>query len=615
MFGSMTDHRKLTGVALLSAISVGYFVYVFHANTDLADGKYVLFMDEELVFSGVRKILHPPSAEDFVKNVVDGNDHRYGRILWTTSALASFLPERWFGETGQIIATRMIQATILWLAYLVFVTTFLRRWATRAVALLLLACLPSTAYYATMPKPEPLQLLFLALFLRPALSRRFVFGAYWFWLGAAFGAKISALPVVALSFVLALALPWIDLRGLRGSRDESAGRFALRPALGRFFSRAKAHVLQRAPWVELAKSGGVFYAGLCFSVPILAYARHKQWLRWTFFKMGHPYDDPAVNWLTWMKFTLYDWLDVPPSLLLALGAMALGLAVFIVAICLREDQDESPLWRHRLWESLAIGLFGAGMILAVAVRADRVWEFYLHPGAVLGVMGLVGVAEAGVCLWSSGGPSASRRAAASGAWALLAGLVLTALVYRMPAAHADFLQLARRSQSPEHQRMLGEYHSLVRDLGQLSELLDRRLKVSYSARLLWPASTDRYEIAMHWAIFQGWDAQFDVVVAYRHEMWVPGGSIPPLGSTTHQKAMAARSQFARRVGSDAADESDRSRYVPVKNECDQVFLLVRRDIYQQLGSRLQLARDESFLPADATTRVSNLPEGAGRARR
>ena len=90
-----------------------YIALATWANKDLSEGRFALFMDERITFDGVRRILYPESITDFMLSIVHGGDHRYGRSLWNSIALFSFIPERIWGVTGQIIASRMTQAIIL----------------------------------------------------------------------------------------------------------------------------------------------------------------------------------------------------------------------------------------------------------------------------------------------------------------------------------------------------------------------------------------------------------------------------------------------------------------------------------------------------------------------
>jgi len=219
---NQTNLRKLDkflGLVLIASALLVALYFTTKANLNLAQDPYFLPGDERITFDGVKELLHPESFLAFIDTIIDGRNnpypHIYGRILWNISAIFSFLPEKFWGVSGQIIATRFTHAIIQLLAYGLLVFTFIRSWILRGLAILLLVALPYTAYFATMPKPEPIQLLCLALFLAFSARNQFRFGYYWVFLGLAFGAKISALTLLPLFIGLGLLgqisqVDWVD---------------------------------------------------------------------------------------------------------------------------------------------------------------------------------------------------------------------------------------------------------------------------------------------------------------------------------------------------------------------------------------------------------------------
>lgn len=146
------------------AVLVFYVRLAILANSDLAAGRFVLFMDERITFDGVKNILHPTDLEQFFYSIFDGGDHRYGRSLWNSVAIFSAIPEKIFGASGQIVATRILQVILIISSYCVIAFGILRSWFLRFVLLFVMLTIPYSDYYVTMPKPEPLQLLFLTIF-------------------------------------------------------------------------------------------------------------------------------------------------------------------------------------------------------------------------------------------------------------------------------------------------------------------------------------------------------------------------------------------------------------------------------------------------------------------
>ena len=149
-----------------------YIVFIGIANSDLIDGRfsaYTLMM--QILFDGVRKILNPDSKAQFLYLLIDGSDHRYGRLFWNINAILGYLPENIYGAMGQIYSGRMSSAFFLIISYIIFTITFFKSWFFRLISIITLLAMPYTIYYMSMPKPEPLQLFTLSLFFYFFLKR------------------------------------------------------------------------------------------------------------------------------------------------------------------------------------------------------------------------------------------------------------------------------------------------------------------------------------------------------------------------------------------------------------------------------------------------------------
>jgi hypothetical protein len=300
-------------------------------------------MDEQISFDQVALILDSSSVGELVHNLVDGNEHRYGRITFGGMALASALPRALAGESGQIIATRMFQALTLGIGLWVLCVSLVRRGWPRVVAFALALGLPATSYYAHMPKPEPMQLLFLALFLWAVRRRGNGPGLHWVWLGLAFGSKISALPPIG---VAGLAACWWCYK--HGFRDV---------------------------W----KVPVAFMLGLLLAEPVLLLPG-SGWEAWwddTFANRGHGRDSSLVGVLDWFSL-------LANSLRLSPWILSIGGAAGVALVALHTS---SPDRREVRW--LAMGMGGA-WFAALAVSVDRLWGFYLAIPIALLVIAIVG---------------------------------------------------------------------------------------------------------------------------------------------------------------------------------------------------------------------------------
>ena len=178
--------RLISGaIVLLSILAVSVFImFSLWANDDMRAGRHVLFMDELITYDSAMAFLQVESLKDLFYAFAD-SDGRYGATLYYSSALVAVLGNAFGGDAGAILLIRMLLSVELAAAYLLLAFVLISNRLLSLVALLTLIFLPTTAYFATMPKPEPLQLLFLAIFLYLFVKRRQFFGWPWLFFGLA----------------------------------------------------------------------------------------------------------------------------------------------------------------------------------------------------------------------------------------------------------------------------------------------------------------------------------------------------------------------------------------------------------------------------------------------
>jgi hypothetical protein len=146
---------SLTTQTLVSILTSVYLIKSYKANLDLSQGRFNLFMDEQITFDGVRQILNPQNPLMFIYAIADGGDQRYGRLLWNISAVFAFFPEKVFGESGQIVSTRMLSVVLIVIAAGMLAKTFTESAISFFIVYSTILALPFISYYSTMPKPEP----------------------------------------------------------------------------------------------------------------------------------------------------------------------------------------------------------------------------------------------------------------------------------------------------------------------------------------------------------------------------------------------------------------------------------------------------------------------------
>ena len=150
-------------VFLLCIIKV--YMSVFIANLDLVDGKFALTSDELVLYNGVEKILGSENIQSFLFSIFDGNWHQYGRVFWNINAIIGFLLEHFFGPSGLIFSGRTCGVFFLSLSFFFLSIAFLKNWFFRFTTFFVLINAPFSSFFMTTPKPEPVQMFFLVLFI------------------------------------------------------------------------------------------------------------------------------------------------------------------------------------------------------------------------------------------------------------------------------------------------------------------------------------------------------------------------------------------------------------------------------------------------------------------
>jgi hypothetical protein len=196
-----------------------------------------------------------------------------------------------------------------------------------------------------VPKPEPLQLLLLAIFLIKAHKVNWQFGWHFVWLGLAYGAKFDVLTVLPLFFILPYIL---------GYRKIADG----------------------------VKSIIAFFAGLIISIPCLLLAPVKPIFLKTYlgntFGKTEQYDDTGVAFITWIKT---GWLGAFS------GGFWIGMTLVAIVICVLINGTKNYL-KHKQFEIyFLITLIGLGFLLPVMLFTERLWPHYLWKGHVFLLLG------------------------------------------------------------------------------------------------------------------------------------------------------------------------------------------------------------------------------------
>ncbi len=514
-----------------------------YSNADLREGRAFLFMDEQISVDEALWLFSATSFGDLLFRIVHGQDLRYGQIFHVASAAVAHLPYRWWGEPGLIVAIRMWNAALLAAAYVVFGWAALRTTAARVAAITLACLLPSSAYYSTVPKPEPMQLLCLSIAMLLLVRRRRADFWPWFFVGLGFGAKISTLPALAVLACISFVLDRSQAPALTAPRPLAAMRLLLSIValgmgaavlgyeerfgivarvllggmlivLGLSFALLRARVDARLAlhphllrWLGRA---GSFLTGFFVAVPcVIAFfpVRTQNWFGSTFLNTTHGADDSAVGPLAWLRFIFTGWSDAPA---LVVGLVATG-TLLAVGLFLASECRTRVAHADVVTGPLAFLAAGAALGASIVLSVHRVWDFYLHPAAVFVLFGAAAVLE------RLGSSPRERRLAL----AVVAGWSALGLGDLLPAALRKHDALAHRTATAAFVAKRAQLDAVTSFVDARQAALGRPIAVLLTPDLFQPQSTRLVTYTRFWGHDVEWQGPYAVLVVLRSG--APGG--------------------------------------------------------------------------------------------
>ena len=313
--------------------------------------------DEYIAVKEVYSILHPVSFKHFIMAVISGNALYYGRIMFYLDALFAFLPFKIWGVTGMVLTVRMVHALFLLAAILLLSKTFLKGSLQKALFFTGTFCLYYTMYFIMMPKPEPHQLFFLALFLNRFKHAGWAFGFHFFWMGIAYGLKFNMLLLLPLVFIIPLI---------------REGSFKL---MSNFPSGLKSFVFLLT---------GIVVAIPCLILTPVRPVFLKAYLHETFGGTVKAYDNAALTANDWLMSGLGGsylghWIWAYPFIILVIAVLFISIRRAV-----KERDFSIPV----------LLLSGLMLTVVIVLNTKRLWPHYLWTGYVLMLLGLVAATNA-----------------------------------------------------------------------------------------------------------------------------------------------------------------------------------------------------------------------------
>lgn len=424
----------------------------------------------------------------------------------------------------------------------------MRRWPCRLLLLFLLLFMPYAAYYFTSPKPEPLQLSLIAAFLWLHRRRNYAFGWHWLLLGLAFGTKISVLPA-ALVFALASA---VQESGSQGRAIKSvkaidtvcwfiAGLGVAVPVLLIPVFVALALICAWRYFAPAALCGvDLAVAAVCLFIGARAgSSRIDIWLDQTFRNTAQGQDEARINAITWLDYFLRHWLGGPMLLNVAFFAVA---ALLVLWRAFRHAQTSG--WRN-FEAGFVLAVAGLAMIAAIFVSAHRLWGFYLFPGMVLMLVGLVATIELSLAAAPSPAAPTPDRTQRLAAWISVALCLSLGLFYWVPQDRKELNDAMRRTEDPAYRRDYATFGVVTTFLSSYSRSQGRQIVAMLDPILLTPSSTAEFRIDKFWGPYTAWDRHPDVLVFSKNH--TAAGVATPSDSPEYKTYLAERAGYAKYV--------------------------------------------------------------------
>ncbi|MDI1235291.1 MAG: hypothetical protein PSX81_13500 [bacterium] len=352
-------------------------------NCQLLDNSNINFAlaghDEYLTVREVYSILNPLSIKHFFMAIISGDVLYYGRIMFYTDAIFAWLPFKLFGITGMVYSIRMLHSLMVIAAILILSRTFLKDWKYRLIFYLATLTLYYSAYFFMVPKPEPMQLLILALFFYFFKTNQYQFGKFFLLLGIAYGIKFNILTLLPIIFII----PFL------------------------FQSDIK------KPLNKLGFSIFYFFIGLIIAVPCLLLSPVKpiflrSYINATFANTSNYDDDKTVGMIDWLGDGFFGAYN---------GGWIFGVLLVILILVILFYSSKVWLRDQPIPADLLFIICGLLLILPVIIFTGRLWPHYLWTGYIFLMLGIV------IFVQSERGPKAMRTFGFSAMIILIGGSV------------------------------------------------------------------------------------------------------------------------------------------------------------------------------------------------
>ena len=195
-------------------------------------------------------------------------------------------------------------------------------------------------------------------------------------------------------------------------------------------------------------------------------------------------------------------------------SVALMCSAFILLFIFGYNAIKREQGLHLMVPITAIAC-GVILMLSIFLNVHRLWGFYLFPGMILFVSGLIGVVEGQLFLSSKEGGLLSTKLNGLGKFIAITTLI-TLMSYTFywwpPSSYYKYIGYANRTENKVFKDKYESYKMVTQFLSEYSKLKDKKLLVAYSPSLFPPESNGDYRIIEFWGPYSNWDLERDVIV-------------------------------------------------------------------------------------------------------
>jgi hypothetical protein len=326
-----------------------------------------------------------------------------------------------------------------------------------------------------MPKPEPLLILFLSIFLFYFTKNKGLLGKYFIFLGLAFGCKISISILVILIFLLSFIL---ELKKIKNSQSKrNLYTYCLISIL--FFIIGWFMAVPIIPFsiIHLSIKGVISYLGS------------------TFLSTGHGADDSTVNAIIWIKAIANDWIKAP---LYSTVAMSLIIFSTILISSFYVIKTNSSSLK---FNKLILTILNVSLIFPIIFFVKRLWFFYLH----LGVVFLI------IIFFYSLEILRANSIIKKFIYYLISFSFLLFSLFFLLSQQVTFLKNeANRTKNPEYIIQKERYKVILEKIHSNQNNISKP-SVFYSPQFF-RLSSDDFEFEQIWGFFKSWNLGKDFVV-------------------------------------------------------------------------------------------------------